>query len=480
MKQTSSTLPLAVKTALAAILVGCFFPLLKESFSEASLMMVLCLGLYAALFAWIYVSNGKTLVEFDSVFLFLLGLYCILPGMLTTWWPDAPFLPDEVKYKFMPRTPADNVLVLRCIAVSLVGMGAGFLLSPRDIRGAIPRIDEPWGSSALTVGAFLVCLAIMLIGTLVLVIGVETYLSSSYADLYLAEGGLGFLQTGINFFQLGLFILYLADKPSPGGESPTNRSKIRMVVWLFFAVFTLLALRIGRRRVVMETGMGLFILRHYFVRPFRALGFSLILGVTLICFIAVGQMRAFMGEGLDRMVDYAKTELSVEDGAGVFHELFVVSFTTFETARAIDRGDPYRYGATYIEAFEILIPAKLHPNRPLGPSQLFVSMIDARLADRGGGYSFSHIAEAYLNLGYGGVVLISVVIGFLIRYMVVLRRGRPGSRGRLLLYAVVFLSAVVLIRADFNSLLKSYIISSWLPALLVACWLGGHGKPTKH
>ena len=183
----------------------------------------------------------------------------------------------------------------------------------------------------------------MLIGTLVLVIGVETYLSSSYADLYLAEGGLGFLQTGINFFQLGLFILYLADKPSPGGESPTNRSKIRMVVWLFFAVFTLLALRIGRRRVVMETGMGLFILRHYFVRPFRALGFSLILGVTLICFIAVGQMRAFMGEGLDRMVDYAKTELSVEDGGGVFHELFVVSFTTFETARAIDRGDPYRY-----------------------------------------------------------------------------------------------------------------------------------------
>jgi hypothetical protein len=302
----------------------------------------------------------------------------------------------------------------------------------------------------------------------------EKYLVSSYGEVYRAETGLGFLLAGVAFFQIGLFILILAAR-----SDPTHGRRTVQLVWVLFLIFALLQMRIGRRRAVAETGMSLVLLHHFAVRPFRRATLIVLLAAALVCFVAVGQMRAHMGEGLEGMIEYARTDLSAQDAKGIFHEIFVTSFTTKETARLLEQGNlDFRHGATYLEAFEILLPLKLHPTRPLAPSQWFVQEYDPWLASKGGAYSYTHMAEGYLNFGYAGIFLSALVTGVLVRGIVQLRRALPGSQGRLLLFAAVASGAVVYIRADFASLLKTYIVSAWLPALAAAYLLGRRSPGT--
>jgi oligosaccharide repeat unit polymerase len=462
MKVPGAIVFLLVSGLLGAVLIGGIYFQIADPGLECSLLMIVCLGLYVVLIG-ASIWKMTTLIELDVIFSVLLGLYVIVPALLTTWFPDSPLLSDELKARFMPQTPAENVVVLRCITVALLATIWAFLLTPREFVQPIPLLDQPWGPEALRVGLFVMGLGMAIITIMIIIVGLGTYLSSAYADIYVAEEGLGFLQTGITLFQIGLFVLYLAR---------TKNQTVGWLPWVLFIIFALIELRIGRRRMVMETGIGLVILRHHFVRPFRAVTLSLICAIALGCFIAVGQIRAFMGEGMGRMLDYATTELSVEDSKGIFYELFVINFTTNETALMVQRGFPYRLGETYLEAIEILVPLKMHPNRPLAPCQWFVKEFDPEFAARGGGYAYSHIAEGYLNFGYAGVGMVSFLIGLLVRSMVALRRGCPASQGRLLLYAVVCLTTVILIRGDFSSLLKSYIIITWIPALVIVLWLG--------
>jgi hypothetical protein len=129
-------------------------------------------------------------------------------------------------------------------------------------------------------------------------------------------------------------------------------------------------------------------------------------------------------------------------------------------------------GRTFLEAFEILIPLPLHPSRPIAPSQWFVNLIDPKVAAAGGGYSYALLAEGYLNFGILGVAAVSFVEGIAVRGAVAYRRLVPRSKSRILVYAMAVSLAIMMIRGDFASLLKAGIVSSTLPAICVAAWLG--------
>lgn len=176
------------------------------------------------------------------------------------------------------------------------------------------------------------------------------------------------------------------------------------------------------------------------------------------------------------MLEHVQTQFTMDDVWRVMSELQVVTESTSETAQIIPMKQPYRYGTTYLEAFEILIPLAIKPERPLAPGQWFVWTRDAAKAARGGGYSYSLIAEGYLNFGYFGVGLVSFLQGMFIAALVAWRRANPTSRSRTLLYAVCVMALISMVRGDFATLLKSYGVIYGLPALAAAWWLARSGE----
>jgi hypothetical protein len=178
-----------------------------------------------------------------------------------------------------------------------------------------------------------------------------------------------------------------------------------------------------------------------------------------------------MSRGVEAMVEEMQAQFSADDLWRILGELQVVTRSTSETAQLVPAREGYRYGATYLEAFEILVPLAVKSERPLSPSQWFVWTRDATKASRGGGYSYSLIAEGYLNFGYFGVALVSFVQGVFIAALVSYRQDNPTSRGRLLLYAVCVMAMISTVRGDFASLLKSYWVIYGIPAFLSAWWL---------
>jgi hypothetical protein len=125
-----------------------------------------------------------------------------------------------------------------------------------------------------------------------------------------------------------------------------------------------------------------------------------------------------------------------------------------------------------LEAFKVLVPLALDPNRPLAPSQDFAWGYNPEIAEAGGGYGFSSFSEGYLNFGFLGVALACYAEGVFLSFLVSYRRANPMSKGRLLLYTVALTSFIMIFRGDFASLLKGYVVLEWIPVVFIALWLG--------
>jgi hypothetical protein len=172
------------------------------------------------------------------------------------------------------------------------------------------------------------------------------------------------------------------------------------------------------------------------------------------------------------MVTRITEEIGLVTAVDLMSEPIAVLLALTETMHQVPSQEPFWLGRTFVEAFEVLVPLPLHPNRPLAPSQWFVNLIDPAVAAAGGGYSYALLAEGYLNFGIAGALAVSFLEGVIVRGVVTYRRLAPFSKSRILVYAVAVSLTIMMIRADFASLLKAGIVSLLVPAALIAAWLG--------
>ncbi len=78
---------------------------------------------------------------------------------------------------------------------------------------------------------------------------------------------------------------------------------------------------------------------------------------------------------------------------------------------AIDRGDlDYRYGSSYVDYLARTAPAIVYPDRPKSLAWLS----DDLYGGGGAGGGFNEMAEAYLNFGIFGALIVPAVISFLL------------------------------------------------------------------
>ena len=424
-------------------------------------------ALYASVLGSTISKHPQDLLEADILFLLVFGMYGVLPLVLA----QVPLhLLTDVALWYVTQIAADSVVV-ECIGIALVSFSIGLWLPfSQRLAAHAPALDGQWRRSdgRLIAHAF-IAIGSLLAFTLVYRVGLSTFTSGSYLDTFEAVSGLGYLVAGIQFVALGIVVLTVVSC-TRGGSMP----------WLALALlglFALVNLRVGGRRDAIEPVLAAMVVIHFLRRPFSK-KFLVAMGASaVLLFALVGQARAFMNRGLEGMLEHVQTQFTMDDLWRVMSELQVVTESTSETAQIVPMKQPYRYGATYVEAFEILIPLAIKPERPLAPGQWFVWTRDAAKASRGGGYSYSLIAEGYLNFGYIGVALVSFGQGVLIAALVAWRRANPTSRSRTLLYAVCVMALISMVRGDFATLLKSYGVIYGIPALAAAWWLARSGQP---
>lgn len=392
--------------------------------------------------------------ELDVMYLLYFGLYCVVPFVLVGLKPD--------RYDQRLLDPSLQFLTM----LSMLGVFAG-MVSPvfQFITKSDFRVDHEWDpKEAKFVAWIFLSFGVALLVYLVMTVGVQTYLNSRYVDSYVAERGKGYLVAGIYVLEVGILILALS--------TAEYRRKLNIWAFVIAAGVCLAYLRIGRRGISLSIGMGLMIIIHFYFKPIRWKTVGVMALTAFLCFMVIGQARAFADQGWEGMVTAVKEQTSLEDVWFTFEEPVAVQTAFKEVQQYIPQQSPYRYGMSYIEAFEALIPEKLHPQRPLTSSQWFAYFYDPQTAARGGGFSFSVFAEGYMNFGLLGVLGVGFLQGALIRRFVEFRWKNPMNKSRLLIVAAVSTQLAYFIRGEFASILKQNIVIVLIPAFLAAAFLG--------
>jgi hypothetical protein len=96
---------------------------------------------------------------------------------------------------------------------------------------------------------------------------------------------------------------------------------------------------------------------------------------------------------------------------------------------------PYQRGATYVEALARPVPRTIWPTKPPAAETLLVSQIWPQLGPQLG-YSFSLFGEPYLNLGFAGVFLVTLLFAALWRAAYEWFKSAQGNVIVMTLYAI--------------------------------------------
>jgi oligosaccharide repeat unit polymerase len=429
--------------------------------SASELMLGALVGTYLVALWYRCARHPDDLVEMDTMFLMFLGIYLVIPIIAFVIWQE---LGDAPPFISLIAHFESDVTVLALAAVLGFLLGYATALGPA-LTWLLPCADGPWRRrEGLAVSWGLLMVGGALLALLVGSVGLEIFTESDYVRSFEATAGLGVLAGGVMLSQLGLVVLYLTM-----AERDRRPPVLPLVL---FAVLALLLFRIGLRRIVLETGLALLVTHHFYVRKFRLRTLAAGAVAALLVFSVVGLARSYLAEGLAGMTTRVTEEFGFAALIDLMAEPITVLLALTETMYQLPGQEPFWLGRTFVEAFEILVPRPLYPDRPLAPSQWFVNLVDPVVAAAGGGYAYSLLAEGYLNFGVVGAVSVSVLQGVVVRTVVTYRRRAPFSRSRLLVYAIAVSLSVSMIRGDFATLLKVGIVSLALPAAVVAAWLG--------
>jgi len=462
MKKRQSSRNLVVMSWTLPLLIFVIATFLREAtFSPALILLGLTIAAYFGLLFSTLSDQPEEIFELDKVFLVIFGYYTVLPFAAYTIHPEisigAVMSLDMIEY---------NLPALVCIALALAGIIIGMRLPfGRKVADRIPSFAPIWNrNEGVQLSVMIICFGLALYLYLIYEIGVEVYLNASYVETYQLAIGKGYLGIGVVFIQIGILLLYtaLTDEENPYPWLPL----------LAMVLFTATTFRLGRRSIVLETVLGLLAIKHFHAGRIRRGWMLVVTFLFMVGMVVIGQARSSMNQGLTGMVEYIQYDFSTDDLWNFFNEGAAVPFSVDEVTKMIPQHMSYQWGKTYIQTFEMLVPRAIYPDRPLSQSEWFAQEVAPDVAAQGGGFSFSHIAEGYVNFGYIGVFMVCFGIGFFINCMVQYRRLHPRSKSVVFLYGIVSTSLIAMNRGDSAMVLKTLMLCTWLPALLAVLWLG--------
>lgn len=287
----------------------------------------------------------------------------------------------------------------------LVGFAATFLLhrTPKNPRRGF---TVPWDEGFLPAAATIIAIiGFMGVASWVIRVGGISQLSAlSYGNRYLVAQGQGIALSGIQWMSVAGFTLYLCSLRSP------RTRLLRVMVLGIVALLFVWTIVIGSRGALVQTFMGLAVLKQTSDRPLSTTRLVILGGIVALAAMVFGVVgRSFTAVNFRAVSAVPLTALNpanAEFGSGIG--------TIADMIRSVPNEEPFRWGSTYVTEFAVLVPRVLWPNRPLSLSEWYAARFYPEVWSEGGAFSFSPVAEAYLNFGFAGVICVFGFMGILL------------------------------------------------------------------
>jgi oligosaccharide repeat unit polymerase len=377
------------------------------------------------------------------------GVLYGLPYALT-YLAGGTFL-DERDYATR-RIP--EALWLHGIAIgSTIG---GYLFALSTTRPAVPSVPRndigaSWCDSSLrlvaAIAAGLGVLGVLLF--LATAVGVTTLQGLSYGNRGLAMRGYGLLLNGLHLFGIAALLLYY------DAVVAKQRGRARFVLAAagsVLAAWMLISLSRGALiRFLVSVAVVRSLAGHRLTRTQALIG-GLVLTAATLLHSSIGRQVSLE---VVAQIDWRALPLFVLNPAS--GEFGSTMPTVADVLAWFPAARDFRWGASYIEAIGVLVPQVIWPGRPLPAGEAYAADLYGSVWEQGGAYGFSPIAEAYMNFGAPGVVIVFFVTGLLLCMTEYAILRRPlGHRAFLYALAVPWLAFYW--RNDWASVLKNYFL----------------------
>lgn len=277
--------------------------------------------------------------------------------------------------------------------------------------------------------------------------------------------GLGVFGSGIELFHVGVtcIVVLLIRR---GGVIPS------VIAIALCALMGLHSFLVGSKMHVFRVGLGALVALSASLgaRARRASDRLLVAGVVIalvVPLLFVGLARNKQGEGLHEMASFVADEVDADalnpaniDAWGPY---LTLSYTVAKTRVP----DDLRFGRTYLDALLILPPRFLYPNRPTPLDEQFAKDFSGREYYDNAGYSFSAIAEAYVNFALPGVALVFLGAGFAFGRIRDALARHEASIAAAALYSTAASWMALAVRGEIGGLIKNYGLLTLVPTLAI-------------
>ena len=382
-----------------------------------------------------------------------------MPGVRC--WPVSRITRSKVLFP-----PSIALYGLYVVALALCSFHLGGLIAIASAKVRPAGASTPLAIPSATlryVGLWLVLIAIVPMSILMKQAVTGVMRDGYGVALYTNEAATSFAATPsvlAAFLVPGAFLLLAGS---------AKRAGLRFTTTAIVAVYSGSLLFIGWRAAAISVAISYIWLWHRCVRAIPRAAILSFGALLLAIMPAIAAMRNLTGQdrvSLDtfvQSVEDAKAFSAIEEMGGIWE-------TVAHTITLVPAERPYDYGASYGLSALTVLPNlfwDVHPALPYGsPETWLVRRVAPWTAARGGGLGFSFIAEAYLNFGLAGCVIIIGTLGFLLARSVRWAEG-VGHPLAFALVASALAGSVKYVRADSTELVRPLVWYAIGPYLLV-------------
>ena len=424
--------------------------------SAAGLIMPLCVGI-VLLFAWMLWSWWYTThSSFDPYLMFICSLFAFNAGQtpLEVLHLNERGLLDG---RFDDETMIATLLIV-ALAMSVTHLGALLAAHPSALPGR-PLQLAPSSQSLRRVGWTLLIVSAMP-SVFLIRDSWNTATQGGYLSLYEREASVG---AAASPHVLATFLIPAAMFLLAGSA---GRGRERVTAVTVICLYTLTQLVLGYRSAAFPpicAAVWLWDRVEWRVSRRWIVGGTV---VVLAVFAVIRETRELNGAERWDPKSFIDSYRSMEKPAALaMGEMGASMGVIAHTYVLVPSSRPFDLGVSYGYAMSTIMPNlfwSIHPAIAHGAaSEWLVWAVDPLGASRRAGLGFSCIAEAYLNFGWIGVVVVMGLIGFGVGILTV--SGRHGSRGWLAFIAVVTVFLLRFPRDESASIVRAVVWYSLLP-----------------
>jgi oligosaccharide repeat unit polymerase len=294
---------------------------------------------------------------------------------------------------------------------------------------------------------------------------ITVVMSSGYFALYQREA-----PTSLNALPQVVATFLVPGTIMVAAASKGKRLQLSMTAALI-GLYALVQLFLGARSLAVASIVPYLWVWHRCIKPIPKI--PTIIGLVLLVIILplVGVSRSYVGE--DRLSSRAWMQAfsSIDNPlVSAVSEMGGTAATVAYTVELVPESRPYDYGTSYEFGLLTLLPNlfwDLNPAIAHGtPNSWLAETVDPFQAAQGGGLGYSFIAEAYLNAGWAGVILVSGILGFAFAKLAT-SFSNTGDLAKIACTAVILTFTLKYARSDCTEIVRGVVWYALAPYAFV-------------